>query len=360
MPILKPASAAGMADLAELRVGVLFNDDRALAVGEAQDAAAVAAVADCAEAVVQACRENGWQAERIPATRDPRLLLARLEAARPDVVFNLMEGLDGDPHLEPAAAWLLELTGLPYTGSPPRAMQLALEKPVTRAVLAAAGVPVPAGRVLARGDEPLDDLHLPVIVKPSAEDASHGITLDSVVHTVAAARARAAYVRDAYRQPALVEEFVAGREFNVSVLGAGDACEALPLAEIDFTADWPAGSPQLVTYVSKWGPEEAPEYRGSRTIPARALPPGLAERIRATAIAAYRAIGLRDYGRVDLRVHPERGPFVIDVNPNPDISPCAGLNIAADLAGLTYAQLVARVVTSALERAHAHPAPRRG
>lgn len=341
-----------------LRVGVLFNDDRNLEQGEAADAVAVAAVADCADAVVGACRDNGWEAVRVACPRDPRALAERLAAARVDVVFNLVEGLDGDPRLEAALAWVLELLRVPYTGAPPRAMQLALEKPVARAVLAAAGVGVPRGRLLDRGDEPLEGLTYPVIVKPAAEDASHGIALESVCATEAAARARAAYLRRTYDQAAVVEEFIDGRELNVSILGDGDGCVVLPLAEVSFTAEYPADRPRIVSYVAKWGPETDPEFKGTRTGLARDLPDDVAERVRRTALAAYRAIGLRDYGRVDLRLHPTLGPLVIDVNPNPDISPCAGLNIAADLAGLTYPQLVRRVVTGALRRAPA-PAARR-
>ncbi len=344
-----------------MRIAVLYNLDENLDHGDAVDALAVQAVRDCAQAVADACREGGREATLVPAVRDPAELLARLRDERADVVFNLVEALDGDARLEAAAAWVLELAGLPYTGSPPRAMTLALEKPLARAVLAAHGVPVPGGATLVTGGEPLPAaLHYPVIVKPAASDASHGITLESVVDSADAARARARWLRATYGQAAVVEEFIAGRELNVSILGEGASAEALPLFEIDFDEDYPAGEPQLVTYISKWGPEDHPEFKGSWSVPAGPLAPELAERVRATALAAYRALGLRDYGRVDIRLHPERGPFVVDVNPNPDISPCAGLNLAAGEAGLTHAQLIERVVRAALERSHAHaPAARR-
>lgn len=338
-----------------MRIAVLYNPDENLDHGDEADALAVQAVRDCAQAVADACRENGWDATLVSACRDPAALIDRLRAERPDVVFNLVEALDGDARLEAAAAWVLELAGLPYTGSPPRAMTLALEKPVTRAVLAAHGVPVPRGATLVTGDEPaLDDLAYPVIVKPAASDASHGIGIDSVVDEPEAARARARWLRATYDQAAVVEEFIDGRELNVSILGEGASATVLPLFEIDFDEDYPAGKPRLVTYISKWGPEDHPEFQGSWSVPVKELAPEVAERVRATALAAYRAIGLQDYGRVDIRLHPERGPFVVDVNPNPDLSPCAGLNLAADEAGLTYAQLIGRVVRAALERSHAH------
>lgn len=345
----------------DLRIGVLFNADDNLEFGDATDALAVQAVRDCARAAAAACRENGWDAVELAAPRDPLELIARLREERVDVVFNLVEAVDGDASLEPAVASLLELTGIPYTGSPPRAMTLALEKPIARAVLAAHGVPVPAGATLRTGDESLEGLRYPVIVKPAASDASHGIALESVVHDEASARARALFLRATYGQAAVVEEFIDGRELNVSILGQGDDAAPLPLFEIDFDEDYPAGKPRIVTYVSKWGPEDAPEYQGSWSVPVKDLAPGVAERVRATALAAFRAIGLRDYGRVDIRLHAERGPFVVDVNPNPDISPCAGLNHAAEEGGLSHAQLIGRVVRSALERkkhADALAAPR--
>jgi D-alanine-D-alanine ligase len=341
-----------------LRVGILFNDDRNLAQGSADDAVAVESVASCADAVAEACRENGWEATRIACPRDPRALLERLADGQVDVVFNLVEALDGDARLEAALGWVLELARVPFTGAPPRAMQLALEKPVTRAVLTAAGVAVPKGRTLERGDEPLDGLTFPLIVKPAASDASHGIALESVCRTAAEVRARARHVRETYHQASVVEEYIDGRELNVSILGGEDACEVLPLAEIEFTAEYPAGKPRMVSYIAKWGTDADPEFKGSRTVPARELAGDLGDRVRSTALAAYRTIGLRDYGRVDIRLHPTLGPLVIDVNPNPDISPCAGLNIAADLAGLTYAQLIRRVVTAALSRAAATPSAR--
>jgi D-alanine-D-alanine ligase len=340
--------------VSDLRVGVIYNDDENLACGDVADAAAVQAVRDCARSVERSCRENGWEAALIAAPRDPAELLARLRDERIDVVFNLVEAVGGDARLEAATAWLYELAGIPYTGSPPRAFTLALEKPVTQAVLAARGVAVPQNVCARYGDEPLDGLRYPVIVKPAESDASHGISADSVCATEAEARARVRHVRDTYEQGAVVEEYVDGRELNVSILGEGATAETLPLFEILFDERFPAGSPKIVTYASKWGPEDHPEYVGSRAAPVRPLPPGMAERVRATALAAYRAIGLRDYGRVDLRLHPTRGPFVVDVNPNPDISPCAGLNLAAGEAGMTHAQLIGRIVRAALERRHAH------
>ena len=170
-----------------------------------------------------------------------------------------------------------------------------------------------------------------------------------------AMRARVAWVVEHYRQPALVEEFIDGREFNVSILGGGDGARALPLAEIDFSA-LPAGFPRVVTYEGKWD-ETSPEYRGTEPVAADAVEPTLADAVRRTALAAYRALGLRDYGRVDLRVDARRGPLVIDVNPNPDISPGAGLARAAARGGLDYGRLILEILEAAAARRPPPPKP---
>jgi D-alanine-D-alanine ligase len=336
-----------------MRVAVLSNPDQGLAHGEAIDRIAVQGGDEAARAVAAACRENGWQVVRVAVTKDPAGVIADLGILRPDVVFHLVEAVAGDARLEAASASLLEWVGVPYTGSSPRTLALALEKPLARAQLAAHGVPVPRGVVLELGDEPLRGLRWPCIVKPAREDASHGISAESVVADEGACRARAMYLRERYAQPALVEEFVDGPEFNVSFLGSGERAEALPLSRIDFSG-FPPGRPPLVTYEAKWVPESA-DYRGTLPSFPDDLDPSLAERVRSVAIAAYRALGVRDYGRVDLRVHREAGPLVLDVNPNPDPSPDAGLARAAAKAGMTYARLVRRIVEDALARAPSPP-----
>ena len=331
------------------RILILYNDDSALAHGEAHDSVAILAVLDEVRGVEAACRAAGHDVQSLVAPQEPSALIVLLERERPDLVFNLVEALRGEARLEAAVAWLYELCGVAYSGSPAVALSLALQKPLANALLVGLGLPVPAGRVLSRGDEELVGLTPPLIVKPTREDASHGITLESVTADAGAARRRARYVIERYQQPALVEEFVEGREFNVSVLGEGESARALSLAEIDYSG-FPAGQPRLITYAAKWE-EESEECRGSNPVAARDLSEELAARIAGIAVSAYRAVGLRDYGRIDIRLHPERGPLILDVNANPDISPTAGLAKAARRSGLDYEQLIAGIVRDGLARA---------
>lgn len=328
------------------RIALLTSDDATLAHGDAADATAVAAVHTVARHIERACLELGWTVTPVCATRDPRRLLADLERARPDAVFHLAESVGGDARMEAAVAMLLDWVGLPYTGSPPQALAHALDKPIARAVLAAHGVPVAAGVVLARGDESLAGVAPPWIVKPTREDASHGIHLASVVSDEAAARRLACELIERYRQPALVETFVEGRELGVSLLGPAHEPTALPIFEIDYTL-FPAGRPKLVTYAAKWNPE-SDEYRGTPVIPAQELEPALARRVVETACAAYRALGLRGYGRVDLRLGAAGELIVLEVNPNPDLSPELEIARAAALAGIGYASLIEWLVDQAL------------
>ena len=336
-----------------LRVGILASDDRALANGERRDRIAVAASRAEVEAVSSACRTCGWEPVAIRASVDPRRTMAAVGAAKPDVVFHLAESVEGDARIESLLAALLDGLSIPYTGSASSTLWTALHKPLAREKLRVAGVPVPPGFALERPLGPLPrefrrEPNARWIVKPSREDASHGIAIESVVSGERAVRARAKYVIETYAQPALVEQFVEGREFNVSLLEEAAGPRVLPLAEIDFTT-FPKGAPRLVTFGAKWL-VGSPEHKGTVSIPARKLGKGIERDIRTAAVGAWRALSMRGYGRVDLRLDSDGTPKVLDVNPNPDISPDAGLAKAAERAGIDHGSLVQRIVEAALRR----------
>jgi len=330
---------------------VLFNEDGALAAGSAVDSLAVASVQGAARGIVEALESRGHHAIALAVPNEPRELLDFLGRLECDVVFNQVESLAGDARREAHFAAALELCGRPYTGNGPRALALCLDKPLGRAVLAAHGIPIARGALLRDGSESLAEIAFPVLVKPSREDASHGITLDSVARDERTARARARYVIESYAQPALVEEYIAGREYNVALVeGAetGDPPRVLSVSEIEFS-NFPAGAPQIVTYGAKWI-EDSPEWKGTRSIDAGNDPSSA--RLRAIALAAWQALGLSGYARVDLRVEeaPPQRAVVIDVNPNPDISPEAGLALSAIRTGTPYAQLIEDILEFALRR----------
>jgi len=191
------------------------------------------------------------------------------------------------------------------------------------------------------------DLPYPLFVKLAREDASVGIKDDNVVWDRRSLVKRVRAMLDEFQQPVLIERYVEGREVYVTLLG-NDRVSPLPFHEIDFSR-MPPGRPKIVSYAAKWD-ENSPEYAGTTPVPVQAMPAGWRASIERTAIAAFRALELRDYGRVDFRVAEDGTPYVIDVNPNCDISPDAGVARAARAAGLTYPQLIGRICEIAWER----------
>lgn len=334
-----------------LQVLILYNlPARTQVKGKPSDSISEAGVLCAVDAVSTALAELGAQPDTFGVGRHTRTLLHRLSRRRPELVFNLCEGLGGDSAFEFLIPGLLEAEGIPYTGSRPVALMTCLDKVRTKQVLAFHGVPTPRFQVIEPGDPYAIDasLAMPLIVKPAREDASLGIDAASVVTSESAARRRVAYVHDLYRQPALLEEYVEGREFNVTVLGAEEP-RTLPLAEIDF-GGLPDGHPRICSYEAKWM-EESPIYTGTPSVcPAPDVPEELGEQIARVARRAYLLMGCLDYGRVDMRVTASGQPYVLEVNPNPDLSPDAGLTKAARAAGLGHRGLVQAIVESAIER----------
>jgi len=281
-------------------------------------------------------------------------VLARIGREKPDLLFNLCESMDGDPRNEPTFAGLLDLFQIPYTGADLIALASCLYKQRTKEILTARGIATPPYRMIADAaelDDPaLDALDYPWFVKLGHEDASLGITEANLVRDAAALRARTRALIAEFHQPVLAERYIEGREINVTLLGTdpGAPVRVLPLHEIDFAA-MPAGRPRIVSYAAKWD-EQHVDYAGTKPVPLRDANPALVAAIEATARAAWHALGLRDYGRVDLRVDAAGTPWVIDVNPNPDISPDAGVVRAARVAGIPYPELIETIALAAWRR----------
>jgi D-alanine-D-alanine ligase len=284
---------------------------------------------------------------------DDALALARfLHEERPDAIFNCCESFRGDASLELNVAALYELFGIPFTGSSPLALGVALDKDVAKALFHAHGVPTPAHFVADVGGAVPDPapVGFPCIVKPLREDASIGIDAHAVVRERAALLRRIEFVWTEFRQPAIVEEFVDGRELNVAVL-ATSAREmiALPISEIVFEGAAAEGV-RVLSYGAKWF-VNSEEYRTTMSKCPAELPSELQERIRKVALRAARAVGLRDYGRIDLRLRSgDDAIFVLEANPNPDITFDSGFVGAAKAAGRTYAAIIREILERALER----------
>jgi D-alanine-D-alanine ligase len=296
--------------------------------------------------VLEAVRANGHDAFFHELKDEKSLLeLSRIEA---DLVFNLTEAYAGDDAKEAHVAAFLDLLALPYTGAGPQALFLAQDKALAKKVFTFHGIRTPDFASSYRGKVGhIDDLEFPMIVKPASSDGSVGIDVGSVVTSVKEMMERVALVHEHFDCPALIEEFIEGREIYVGVLGT-DKPEALPPVELDLSK-LPKGMPRIAGKEVKW--EKGSEaYDVTRSAVAHDLSDDLVRRIQDTALAAYTALGLRDYGRVDLRVTPKGDIYVIEVNPNPWLAPEAELAIAAAAAGRDYPKLIGEIADRALSR----------
>ncbi|MEZ4448100.1 MAG: hypothetical protein R3B09_01390 [Nannocystaceae bacterium] len=338
-----------MWDRARRRVTVLYNTD--YQPGALDDRSAVQSAAI---ALYEAIGECGMERELVGIDGvDLWSTMASLRARAPHLVFNLCESLLGDARNEPVVPSALEAIGLPYTGNSADALELCLYKERAKEVLRRAGVPTPEFCLLAGEDdlaaalaEPLD---YPYFVKLAHQDASLGIGAQNLVRGPAALASVTRALWRRFDEPVLAERYISGREVNVTLLG-DDArgIEILPLHEIDFSSI--DERPPIVTYAAKWDPGHL-DYQSTPVIPLRETPAPVLAAIIRVATDAYRVLGLRDFGRVDLRIDEDGQPWVIDINPNCDLSPEAGAARAAMRAGIEYPQLIRRICDLAWTRA---------
>lgn len=304
------------------------------------------------EQIRSALEECGHPVQSLPVENAVAPLVSELTAAAPDIVFNLVESFGGKSALESNVAALLNLLGLRYTGSSPAGLLLAGDKSLTKQVLTFHGIRTPEFATVFRGAvDWAGDIEFPLIVKPPQEDASLGITTNSVVHDLRELFTRIDELQSEFQQPVLVEQFVEGREFYVGVLGNVNA-RALPVIELDFSS-FPAGVPRIASWAAKWGDDGAgsgEEYAGTRSVFPTDVAPELVERMQQVAVDAFQALRLRDYARIDLRVTDSGEIFVIEVNPNCYLERESEFARAAVADGLPYDALIARILELASAR----------
>jgi D-alanine-D-alanine ligase len=298
------------------------------------------------DTVDEALSEAGYEVSRLAVGRDPGELVLGLRELQPDVIFNLFEGLGDYGDTEAHAVGLIDWLGIPYTGSNYQTLCLARNKPLTKHLLRSAGLPTADFLAVQSLPVPEFTLNWPVIVKPGAEDASVGVDQGSVVTDRQQLEDRVAHLLQTYGPPVMIEEFIRGREFNVALIEFPDL-QTLPISEICFTSKDPDYWP-IVTYEAKWKPESRDFKATPPRYPAE-ISPRLAARLSRLAREAYRLLGCRDYARVDFRVRGGK-PYILEVNPNPDYSPNAGLAKGLSTAGWTYNQFTVELVQQTLAR----------
>lgn len=329
------------------RILVLFDTD-----GEPQVSQSYAKQLESSDEVefevARALRARGHHVRLLGFRNDLDQLLNGLRAEPVDAVFNLSERFRNVSALDYAIAGVLEMLGLPYTGAGADGLMLARNKALTKMVLMHHGVRVPHFVVCPRG-APVrrpSDLRFPLIVKPLDEDASVGISRASVVRDDHALVERVAFVHERVRTHAIVEEFIAGRELCVAVIG-NESPRALPPIEMVFGGA-SSDEARIATFRVKW----SLKHREANAIKNQVADVSDEVRARLTEVAAraYRAAQLRDYGRIDLRLAHDDEVYVIEANPNPYLADGEDLAWAAEEAGLSYQQLVEDIAEMAVAR----------
>ena len=300
----------------------------------------------------QALAAGGHETRRLMVDHEVQPLVSGLRADPPDLVFNLAESFGGKSALESNVAALLNLLGLRYTGSSPAGLIQAGDKTLTKRVLSFHGILTPKFAAVYRGAvDWAGDIEFPLIVKPPQEDASLGITQKSIVRNVRDLLETMSALQAEYQSPALVEQFIDGREFYVGVLGNANA-RALPVIELDFSK-YPTDRPRIASWEAKWGDAgdgKGAEFEGTESIFPTDVPEELVAKMQRVALEAFHALRLRDYARIDLRVTAEGEVYVIEVNPNCYLEQNGEFARAAQRSGIEFDELIVSVTELASAR----------
>lgn len=326
-----------------MRVGIIYSTVDESLRGEERDRISDN---DILNTVRSICDNISKEHEVIPVKVDLDLI-GRLDRGSLDLIFNLCENFNGDPRGESWVASYLEMTNIPYTGSGPFTLALCLDKGKTKQVLKANNIPTPEYQIFHAISQKLDaKLQFPLIVKPLQEDASVGIDGRSVARNKLELFRNIGRIIENYDQPAIVEEYIKGREINVSIIGTYPNLTVLPLSEIIFEGS--NNEYSIVGFEAKWE-EGSSEYTTTRGVCPAELDRETEMRAVQAAKEAYRICGCRDYGRVDIRSKDGK-PFVLEVNPNPGIGEDSGFFRSAKAAGMNYREMIEKIMKESLAR----------
>lgn len=310
---------------------------------------------------IKALEAARFKVDLVNVEDDLERAIGAIRLYRPDAVFNLVEYFNDDQIQEAYIAGLFEMMNVPMTGNRPMTLATCQNKFRTKLILEAAGLPTADFFLAKKVPVPTDhELVYPLIVKPAFEDASGGIEQASVVQDHAALEARIAYVLKEFEMPALVEEYVDGREIHAAVIG-NNPPEVLPLFEMEFDdsefnpdEEW---RPQIISYRAKWDPHSKEFYTMEAVVPPEDLAPELAAEITEIARQAFIAVGCRDYARIDMRIEDD-DIYILEVNPNPDLVDGAAFMMCATASGRSYSDTLGAIADLAIARGrHAPPDP---
>ncbi|MDD5678810.1 MAG: ATP-grasp domain-containing protein [Kiritimatiellae bacterium] len=327
-------------------LGILYNAF-VPRLGRPKETLSELALKTAAQQAGAALLSVGYRLQWIPVRDRIEEIVVPIRRRRPAVIINLCEGFRGQSAYEAQVAGLLELLGVPFTGNSSHALFQCHDKFRTKAILQACKLPTPRCWIVEDERQLPAAVRFPLIVKPNCEDASIGIYPHSVVRTRAALRKQVARVLAAYVQPALVENFVDGREISAAIVDQPEP-RVLPLSEISFQ-HYPDHLPRIVGYDAKWQATH-PTYRGTVPMCPAPISVALAHQLESCALQAYRVLKLRGYARVDFRLDARSRPYILEVNPNPDTSREAGLARSLAAAGIAYEDFWRSQVRLALKK----------
>ncbi|GMU95045.1 MAG: ATP-grasp domain-containing protein [Ignavibacterium album] len=297
--------------------------------------------------IVEILSEKFQVVESFAVNRDVTSLINKLNSFQPDAIVNFVESVEGITNYEYCVAALFELLGFEFTGNTAVTLGNCLNKLRTKAILKSYGIKTPEA-ITIEPDESLTKskikLNYPLIMKLEEEDASIGISEYSVVRNFNELKNHFNFLKKTYNKKIIVEEYIVGRELNVAVLNG----KVLPISEIDFTG-LPENLPKIVTYDGKWI-ENSTYYNHTKPVCPAKLNSRIKSKIEKVALEAYRVMNCRDYARVDIRLSKENVPYVIEVNPNPDVSSDSGFARAASATGIDYSSLLETITNLALNR----------
>lgn len=299
--------------------------------------------------VSRALRELGHEVRLFGVYDDIHILLEEIKAYRPDIVFNMIENFHGLSAYDMNVVALFELLKVPYTGTATPGLVLCKNKGITKEILSFHRIKTPAFKVIGRGERiaPWKKIRYPVLIKPLREEASYGISQNSLVENDAEFIARIKFVHDSLGHDAIAEEYIVGRELYVSLLGS-QRPKVFPVRELLFK-QIPDDEPKIATYKAKWD-ENYRKKHGIKNVFAAALDAAVLGKIGRTCKKVFRLLYLSGYARIDLRLTPDGDVVILEANPNPHIAKDEDFALSAQKAGLGYTELVQKIVVIALNR----------
>lgn len=331
-----------------LHVALVYNADAGIIPDTPEDRGSTADLRHMIRDMARVLRSLHHRVTILSLAHDLFAFQRRLRRQGPDVVFNQYDDVVHGALYEMRFAAMVRMMGYPLTGSPALALGLSRYKHMSASLLHGTGIPIPPYTELLEkvGDVDRREWKFPLIVQPSQEHAGIGLDRNSVVRTKKALRQQVRQILRAYSQPALVQRFLPGREFNVGIVG-GKRPRVLPLAEVNYE-DLPPEIPPIMSYAAKWL-ETSVEYKKTSIICPAIVEPGLARQLNDIAMRAFRAVGTWGYGRVDIRLDETSQPRVLEVNCNASLEEGIGLARSAEKAGISYRQLIQMVIDAAME-----------